>query len=131
LRNRKDVNVVLHVQSRYATVIACMKDKPADFNVTAEVPCYCGREIPVIPYFRPGSAELAKAVLEAMQNHDCVLMSKHGQVVCGKDFDDAFQKAVFFEMACGIIVGAGEGNYATLSADELNDLDIYVLGKKT
>jgi ribulose-5-phosphate 4-epimerase/fuculose-1-phosphate aldolase len=130
LRERKDVNVVLHIQSQYATIIACMKDKPADFNVTAEVPCYCGREIPVIPYFRPGSAELAKAVVEAMQNHDCILLSKHGQVVCGKDFDDAFQKAVFFEMACHIIVGAGKDNYLTLSKDELNDLDIYVLGKK-
>jgi ribulose-5-phosphate 4-epimerase/fuculose-1-phosphate aldolase len=130
LRQRQDVNVVLHVQSQYATIIACMKEKPADFNVTAEVPCYCGREIPVIPYFRPGSPELAKAVLEAMQSHDCILLSKHGQVVCGKDFDDAFQKAVFFEMACHIIVGAGKGNYLTLSNDELNDLDIYVLGKK-
>jgi len=130
MRQRQDVNVVLHVQSQYATIIACMKEKPADFNVTAEVPCYCGREIPVIPYFRPGSPELAKAVIEAMQGHDCILLSKHGQVVCGKDFDDAFQKAVFFEMACRIIVGAGKGNYLTLSNDELNDLDIYVLGKK-
>jgi len=130
LRQRQDVNVVLRVQSPYATIIACLKEKPADFNVTAEVPCYCGREIPVIPYFRPGSPELAKAVLEAMQCHDCILLSKHGQVVCGKDFDDAFQKAVFFEMACRIIVGAGKGNYLTLSNDELNDLDIYVLGKK-
>jgi ribulose-5-phosphate 4-epimerase/fuculose-1-phosphate aldolase len=131
LRQRKDMNVVLHFQSQYATVIACMKEKPADFNVTAEVPCYCGREIPVVPYFRPGSPELAKAVVEAMQSHDCILLSKHGQVVCGKNFDDAFQKAVFFEMACGIIVNAGKGNYLTLSKDELNDLDIYVLGKKT
>jgi ribulose-5-phosphate 4-epimerase/fuculose-1-phosphate aldolase len=130
LRQRKDMNVVLHFQSQYATVIACMKEKPADFNVTAEVPCYCGREIPVVPYCRPGSPELAKAVLDAMQGHDCILLSKHGQVVCGKDFDDAFQKAVFFEMACRIIVLAGKGNCLTLSKDELDDLDIYVLGKK-
>ncbi|MDR0498689.1 MAG: class II aldolase/adducin family protein, partial [Holophagales bacterium] len=130
LRKRNDVNVVLHVQSQYATIIACVKDKPTDFNVTAEVPCYCGKEIPVIPYFRPGSPELAKAVIEAMNCHDCILLSMHGQVVCGKDFDDAFQKAVFFEMACRIIVCAGKNNYLTLSQDELNDLDIYVLGKK-
>ena len=130
LRERKDVNVVLHFQSEYATIISCMKDKPTNFNVTAEVPCYCGKEIPVVPYLRPGSAELAKAVVEALRNHDCALMSKHGQVVCGKDFDDAFQKAVFFEMACRIIVGAGKDNYLTLSEKEINDLEIYVLGKK-
>ena len=130
LRQRKDVNVVLHFQSEYATIISCMKDKPRNFNVTAEVPCYCGKEIPVIPYIRPGSPELAKAVTEAMQNHDCILLSNHGQVVCGKDFDDAFQKAVFFEMACRIIVGAGKDNYLTLSEEEINDLEIYILGKK-
>ncbi len=130
LRQRKDMNVVLHFQSEYATIIACMKDKPVNFNVTAEVPCYCGKDIPVIPYFRPGSPELAGAVVEAMQHHDCILLNKHGQVVCGKDFDDAFQKAVFFEMACRIIVGAGKNNYLTLSEEEINDLEVYVLGKK-
>ena len=130
LRQRKDVNVVLHVQSEYATIVACIKDKPANFNVTAEVPCCCGKEIPVLPYLRPGSPELAKAVTEALQNHDCILLSKHGQVVCGKDFDDAIQKAMFFEMACRIIVGAGKDNCLTLSEEEIKDLDIYVLGKK-
>jgi len=130
LRQRKDINVVLHFQSEYATTISCMEDKPSDFNVVAEVPCYCGKEIPVIPYFRPGSKELAEAVTNALSNHDCILMSKHGQAVCGKDFDDAFQKAVFFEMACGIIVRAGKGNYTTLTEEEIHDLDVYVLGKK-
>ncbi len=129
LRERKDMNVVLHFQSEYATIVSCMKKKPDNFNVVAEVPCYCGREIPVIPYFRPGSKELADAVTNALREHDCVLMSKHGQAVCGKDFDDAFQKAVFFEFACGIIVRAGEGNYQTLSDEEIRDLEVYILGK--
>lgn len=130
LRARKDVNVVLHFQSEYATAVACMNRKPVDFNVTAEVPCYLGREIPVLPYFRPGSPELAVAVTDAMRDHDCVLLGSHGQVVCGKDFDDAFQKAMFFEMACRIIVQAGEGNYATLSGADIDDLDKYILGKQ-
>lgn len=129
LRSRKDVNVVLHFQSQYATVVSCMKDKPTDFNVIAEVPCYCGREISIVDYHRPGSPELAKAVTEALTNHDTALLSKHGQVVCGKDFDDAFQKAVFFELACQIIVNAGAGNYLTLTEQEIDDLDKYILGK--
>jgi ribulose-5-phosphate 4-epimerase/fuculose-1-phosphate aldolase len=131
LRERKDMNVVLHFQSEYATIVSCMKNKPANFNVVAEVPCYCGKEIPVIPYYRPGSPELAKGVTEALKNHDTALLTNHGQVVCGKDFDDAFQKAVFFELACSIIVRAGEGNYSTLTEAEIEDLEVYVLGKTT
>lgn len=128
LRERKDVNVVMHFQSEFATVISCMENKPDNFNVTAEVPCHVGKEIPVIPYYRPGSKELAVAVTEALRNHDATLLSKHGQVVCGKDFDDTFQKAVFFEMACRIIVRSGF-NFLCLSEEEIRDLDVYVLGK--
>lgn len=129
LRQRKDMNVVLHFQSEFATIVSCMKNKPKSFNVVAEVPCYCGKEVAVIPYYRPGSKVLADAVTHALTHHDCVLMSKHGQAVCGKDFDDAFQKAVFLELACSIIVRAGEGNYDILSDDEIRDLEVYILGK--
>jgi ribulose-5-phosphate 4-epimerase/fuculose-1-phosphate aldolase len=122
LRNRKEMNVVLHFQSQYATIISCMKEKPTNFNVTAEIPLHVGRKIPVVPYYRPGSPELAKAVTEAMQDHNSILLAKHGQVVCGKDLNDAFQKAVFFEMACGIIVRAGKDNYTTLTEEEIDDL---------
>ena len=130
LRERPDVNVVLHFQSPYATAVACMSEQPKDFNVTAEVPCHVGAEIPVIPYYRPGSKELAAAVIAAMKDHNSVLLRKHGQVVCGKDFDQAFERAMFFEMACRIIILSG-GRYDTLSPAEIDDLETYVLGKKT
>ena len=70
MRNRPDVNVVLHFQSPYATLLACSKDRPASINVTAEVPLYVGRVIPEIPFLRPGSPELADAVVEAMKTRN-------------------------------------------------------------
>ena len=129
LRERPDCDVVLHFQSKYATVVSCMTETPKDFNVTAEVPCHVGREIPVIPYFRPGSPELAEAVKAALKDHNSALMLKHGQVVCGKTFDEVFERAMFFEMACRIIVLSG-GKYNTLTNEEIDDLESYVLGKK-
>lgn len=130
LRNRPEVNVVLHFQSTYATAVSCMKQRPENFNVTAEIPCHVGAEIPVVPYLRPGSPELAKAVADALIDHNSVLLTNHGQVVCGKDFDQAFERAMFFEMACRIIIQSG-GNYTVLTPEEINDLEVYVLGKKT
>ena len=113
MRKRPEVGCVLHFQSPCATVVACMKDKPADFNVTLEGPLYVGREVPVVPFLPPGSPELAAAVVEALTAHDIVLMSNHGQVACGPDFPDTFRRAVFFEMACRIIV-LSRGNYTTV-----------------
>lgn len=124
LRKRPEMNVVFHFQSEYATIISCMKNKPADFNVTAEIPLHVGREIPVIPYIRPGSEELALSVISAMEKHNCCLLANHGQVVCGKDFDDVFQRASFFEMACRIIV-ANQGNCSTLSEKDLKGLEVF------
>lgn len=131
LRERDpEVGCVLHFQSPYATAIACMKNRPDNFNFTAECPIHVGREIPMIPYFRPGSPELAKNVIEAMKTHDSVMLLKHGQVVCGKDFRQALERAMFFEMACRIAVLNGE-NVDPLSSQEIKDLDIYILGKKS
>lgn len=130
MRERPDVNVVLHFQSPYATTVACMAELPQNFNVTAEIPCHVGSEIPVVPYFRPGSSELAEHVTEALKNHNSCLLRKHGQVVCGKDFDEAFERAMFFEMACRIIILSG-GHYEVLTEAEINDLETYVLGKKS
>ena len=120
MRERADVNVVLHFQSEYATVVACMKEKPESFNVTLEVPYHVG-EIVVIPYYCPGSPELAQAVIDGMREHDAVLMSNHGQVVCGKDFDDVLQRALFFEMACRIIVQS-RGRYEVLGKKDVENL---------
>ena len=130
MRTRPDVNVVLHFQSEYATAVACMKEKPANFNVTAELPCHTGKEIAVVPYYRPGSPELAQSVIAAMQDHDSVLLTNHGQVVCGKDFDEVFEKAMFFEMACRIIIHT-RMQYDTLTPEQIDDLETYVLGKKS
>lgn len=129
MRERPDVNVVLHFQSPYATAVACMDPRPANFNVTAEVPLHVGPEIPVIPFLRPGSPELAGAVVDAMRDHNAIFLAKHGQVVCGKDFNQAFERAMFFEMACRIVLTAGK-DCTFLTPGEIDDLEVYFLGKQ-
>jgi ribulose-5-phosphate 4-epimerase/fuculose-1-phosphate aldolase len=106
LRERKDVEVVLHFQSPHATTLACVGVRKIDYFMVPEVPYYLG-PIASIPYLTPGSQELAEAVTEACRKHDCVVLRNHGQVVVGKSFDDVIQKAVVFEQACRIIVEAG------------------------
>ena len=94
----------------------------------AEIPWKVGKEIPILPSYRPGSAALAKAVVEAPTNHNAVLLSNHGQVVCGKDFDEVHERASFFEFACRIIILTG-GEYDVLTPEEIADLEYHVLNK--
>lgn len=124
LRNRKDARVVLHFQSLYATTLACLPDPPDNFNVINEVPMLIG-PIATLPYICPGSPELGIQVTEVMKNHDLVLLRNHGQVVVGSDFDDVIQKALFFELACGIIMRSR--NLAVrLTEDQLCEMNKYM-----
>ena len=128
MRQREDVGVVLHFQSPYATQVACSEVRPQSYNVTAEIPLHVGRVIPEIPFYRPGSPELAEAVVNALATRNSALMLKHGQVVCGKDFDDVIQRAMFFEMACRICVLA-DMKPAVLTEEEVDALELHFLGK--
>lgn len=128
LRQRTDINVVLHFQSPYATAIACRRTLPETLNFTAEVPLHVGDTIPAIPFLRPGSKELADAVVSAMATHNSVILKKHGQVTCGKDFNQAIERAMFFEMAARIAVVNGS-DIDPLTTGEIDDLEEYFLGK--
>lgn len=105
LNTRKEVNTVLHFQSPYATALACRKHPP-DYNVIIEVPVYIGNVV-TLPFIQPGSQELAAAVARAAETADLIQLSNHGQVVCGRDYKEVMQKAVFFELACSVIINAG------------------------
>src|SRR3990172_3623307 len=107
LRERSDVNVVFHFQSPYATAIACSGRDYKNFSVIPEIPYYLG-QIATVPYLNPGSNELAREVISAMKEHDLVILKNHGQVTVGNNFDEVIQKASFFELACEIIIHAGD-----------------------
>jgi len=127
MKQRDDVNTILHFQSPYATIIACSCKDYFNFNVIAEIPLYIGN-IGTVPYLVPGSAELAAAVINATKESDMVIMRNHGLVAVGKDYRDVIQKAKFFELACEIMINSnGQVNY--LNDEDISDLDKYILKK--
>lgn len=121
LRVRPEMNVVLHFQSPAATALACRADLAAiNFFVIPEIPYYIG-PIAVVPYILPGSKELAEAVTAALRTHDLAILANHGQVTCAKTFDEAIQKAAFFEFACDLLLRA-EGKLQPLSSQAVASL---------
>jgi ribulose-5-phosphate 4-epimerase/fuculose-1-phosphate aldolase len=120
LRARPEVNVVMHFQTPAATALACLPPERIDFFVIPEIPFYIG-PVARIPYLAPGSEALAAAVTEAMRTHDMGLMDHHGQVTVAADMDHAIQSALFFELACRIILQSGD-RAAPLPSDAVRDL---------
>ena len=103
LESRKDVNVVLHYQPVYGTIIACASKHIKNFNVIPEIPYYIGK-IDYVPYYKPGSGLLSESVSKAIAQCNLVVMENHGLVVVGANFYQVIQRAIFFELACEIIV---------------------------
>ena len=116
------MNVVLHFQTPCATTVACQPANHVDFSLIPEVPFYIG-PVARVPYFTPGSEELAAAVTQAMRTHDMVLLSNHGQVTAAKDFDHVLQNAEFFELACQIILLGGK-SIAPLAPQAIKQLQM-------
>jgi ribulose-5-phosphate 4-epimerase/fuculose-1-phosphate aldolase len=103
LNARPDVNIVMHFQAPCATALACQPVETINYFVIPEIPFYIGH-VARVPYLPPGSRDLARAVTQAMLKHDLVVMGNHGQVTVARDIDHAVQNAVFFELACEIIL---------------------------
>lgn len=127
-RERADVNVVLHFQSPFATALACSGRDIKNFFVIPEIPYYIGT-IAIVPYLNPGSNDLAKEIISAMKEHDLAILKNHGQVAVGENFDDVIQKASFFELACEIILRAGD-QIQFLSEDAITYLRPQGKGKQ-
>jgi len=120
LRRRPEMNVVLHFQSPCATTLACSGKTDINYFVLPEIPFYIG-PIGYVPYLAPGTTELSDSVVDAMTGHDLAVMGNHGQVTVAEDYDHAIQNAVFFELACEVIVRS-QGNTVPIC-----DVDVQVL----
>jgi ribulose-5-phosphate 4-epimerase/fuculose-1-phosphate aldolase len=108
LKTRRDINLVLHFQSPYATTLACREmNWEHNLFLIPEGPYYIG-PVAVIPYMPPGSEGLAKAVATAMEFHDMAVLKNHGQVTVGKDYKKMLERAVFFELASFVYYRAGK-----------------------
>ncbi len=98
---RPDCNFVIHTHQLNASVVSVMgKDMPVSNEAYANV---LGSVAPLASYGMPSTKKLKKGVYTAIEQYPqskAVIMSNHGAVCMGKDYDDAFAIAQTLEDAC-------------------------------
>jgi L-fuculose-phosphate aldolase len=98
-QQRKDINALVHVHSRYATTLSCLNwDLPAVHYLVA----FAGNEVKCAPYATFGSEELARSAFEAMKDRKAVLLANHGLLAGGKDLPFTFALAEVIEFCAEI-----------------------------
>lgn len=86
-QHREDINSLVHVHSRYATTLSCLRwELPAVHYLVA----FAGDKVKCAQYATFGSEELARNAFEAMKDSKAVLLANHGLLAGGKDLPTAF-----------------------------------------
>jgi len=96
-KTRPDAMAIAHTHSAFATTFALLnKPIPAIVYEVATMGLTKGR-VPVAPYGRPGTRDLAKSVVATATETKCFLLEKHGAVAFDVDIYEAFLKAAYIE----------------------------------
>jgi L-fuculose-phosphate aldolase len=96
---RYDAGAVVHTHAPLATALSCVLD---ELPVVHYQMLTLGGPVRVAPYATFGTAELASATLDALQDRSAALMSNHGAVVHGPDLEAAVDRMLVLEWACRI-----------------------------
>jgi L-fuculose-phosphate aldolase len=121
LRERDDVEAVIHNHSPYASTFASLREPvPASHYLIA----FVGDRIPVATYATYGTRALADAALEALgDEYNACLLENHGVVAVGDSVAEAFEVALMVEYCARIHYQAlNIGEPSLLPDDEVDTL---------
>lgn len=104
-QNNDDIMAVIHTHAPYATVFAAVH-QPIPMSIIEAATCI-GHEVPVAPYFRPGTKELAQATYNSMKGKSCALMANHGLISVGPNLARAYETTMAAETSARICLMAG------------------------
>lgn len=121
LRERSDVDVVLHAHSRHATAIACLGlDIPAFHYMVAVAG---GDSVRCAPYARFGSQALSDNALEALRGRRACLLANHGLIALGRTPESALALLHEIESLAAMYVIARQlGAPVVLDAGEMAEV---------
>lgn len=94
-------------------------------------PYYFMRVAPlaVLPYFCPGSAELAAAVEQAALQHNCMLLRNHGTICAGMNLGEAVDRAEELEATAQLYFTLRGERIRCLTAAQVAELQQVFGGK--
>ncbi|MGV6987889.1 3-oxo-tetronate 4-phosphate decarboxylase [Testudinibacter sp. P80/BLE/0925] len=119
-----ECNAIVHLHSTYLTALSCLDGLDSDNAIKAFTPYYVMRvgKLAVIPYYRPGSPEIARELSARALDGKAFLLANHGVVVCGEDLFDAVDNSEELEETAKLLFLLKGQNVRYLTDDEVNDL---------
>ena len=124
-QNRPAAQAVVHLHSTYATALSCLADTDPEDAVPPITPYVVMRVgcVPVVPYTRPGSPEVAPLIRAKATQHAAVLLANHGPVVAGTSLEAAVFAIEELEEAAKLVVLTRGLNVRHLSPAQIAEIN--------
>lgn len=98
LKNRSELNAIVHTHSPHATALACLREDLPAFHYMIAVAG--GDSVRCAPYALFGTEALSANAVNAMKDRKACLLANHGLIAAGRDLDEAMAVAVEIESLC-------------------------------
>jgi len=121
---RPTAAAVVHLHSTYSTALSCLADVDPDDAVPPITPYVVMRvgRVPVVPYTRPGSADVAPLIRAKAPDHPAVLLANHGPVVAGTSLESAIFAMEELEETAKLVLLTRGLKVRHLSPEQVADL---------
>ncbi len=127
-RNREDINAIVHTHSTYCTAMAIARKPipPAAEDLVQIV----GGDVRVSEYKLPGSVELGKAAVKALEGRSACILANHGCLAGARNLKEALKTAQVVEKSAQATIFAQiMGGVVELSQEDINFMRDFYLNK--
>ena len=123
-RTRRDAEAIVHLHSTHSVALSCLESLDPEQPLPPITPYYFMRVAPlaVLPYFRPGSPQLAEVVERAAPAHNCMLFRNHGMTCLGSSMNEAADRAEELEETARLYFLLRGERVRYLTGDEIEEL---------
>lgn len=122
---RPRARAVVHLHSTHATALSCLADTDPDDAIPPITPYVVMRvgRVPVVPYTRPGSADVAPLIRAKAPDHPAILLGNHGPVVAGTSLEAAVFAMEELEETARLVLLTRGMKVRHLASQEIADLE--------
>lgn len=123
-RQRPEARAIVHLHSTYAVALSCLAELEPEKPLPAITPYYFMRVAPlgIVPYYRPGSEELADAVEAKAAGHHSLLLLNHGLITSGAAWNEAVDRAEELEETAKLRFLLRGEKLRELNANEIEEI---------
>lgn len=122
--SRPGAGALVHLHSTYVTALSCLwtEGEPLIPPLTPYFVMRVGRDVPVVPYFRPGTTDGIGQIRAAARQAPAIVLAHHGSLVAAETLEKAVAAAEELETSAQLALLLRGSHPRTLTEEQIQAL---------